>query len=299
MRKRELNKIARDCFNEHIKSLAPGETSHCNHEGCPAGEDTRGRLYFTRKNNPTELVVWFCHNCTEGGAFNTTGRAKLAPRSKPTKGNELQHIMDVMRRSVDVTKLVGHPLTLDQQRWLNAGQPMWYWAYYPEDTILYDPVDQSIVFPIWTTNPEQDTMPLPLAIQKRYHREYGPKCITTKANEGVSVRTFLSVGGGEGKPVVVVEDMLSGLRIVRDTGYTAYVLFGNHMDMTEMVQHKDKFKDGLIVWLDNDNDQVLENAAKIHKRAEMLGLKTTRVDVKEEPKGLTIPALQCILGDEQ
>lgn len=298
MRKRELNKLARECFDKHIKSLAPGETSHCNHEGCPAGVDTKSRLYFTRKNNPTELVVWFCHNCTEGGAFNTSGKAALAPRAVAKKGNEMQYIADVMARSIDVTRLIGTVLSHEQQSWLTTNQPLHYWAYYPDDTILYDPIDQSIVFPIWTTNPEQDAMPLPLAMQKRYHREYGPKCITTKANEGVSVRTFLSVGEGVDTPVVVVEDMLSGLRVVRDTGYTAYVLFGNHMDMTEMVQHKDKFKDGLIVWLDNDNDQVLENAAKIHKRAQMLGLKTVRIDIRAEPKKLTVPALQMMLGDE-
>lgn len=298
MRKRELNKGARECFNEHIKTLAPGETAHCNHDGCPAGEDTRGRLYFTRKSNPVDLVVWFCHNCTEGGAFNTNGRTTLEPHSYAKSGDELQHIMDVMARSVDVTNLIGPPLTIDQERWLNTTQPVCHWAYYPDDFILFDPMDQSLVFPIWTTDPEQDAAPVPLAIQKRYHREYGPKCITTKANDAVTVRMFVRPGYTTvaGTPIVVVEDMLSAYRVVKDAGHVAYVLFGNHMDMSELVEHRDEFINGVTVWLDNDNDQVLENALKIYKRAQMLGLPTTRIVGVPEPKKLTPPALRAMLG---
>ena len=297
MRKRDLNKQARDIFNEHIKTLAPGETAHCNHDGCPAGEDTRSRLYFTRKSNPVELVVYFCHNCTEGGAFSTSGRAKLEPRSTAAKGNELQHIMDVMGRSVDVTKLAGSPLTIEQTCWITAGQPMCHWSYYPEDFILFDPMDRSLVFPIWTTNPEQGDSPWPLAIQKRYHREYGPKCITTKANDAVTVRTFVRPAVKHpANPVVVVEDMLSAYRVVKDAGHVAYVLFGNHMDMSELVEHRDEFSNGVTVWLDNDNDQVLENALKIHKRAQMLGLPTNLIQGVLEPKKLTPPALRYMLG---
>ena len=293
MRKRELNKLARECFDKHVHQLAPGETTHCDHEGCPAGEDTRGRLYLTRKVNPEQLVVWYCHNCSEGGAFSTSGKHRMLPNTKPTKGGDCQYILDVITRSVDITQFP--PITHAQNNWLGNMCSKHVSMYYPPGAILYDPMDGGLVFPIWTPDEAQGSTPFPMAMQKRYHRDFGPKCITTKANDSVTVRQYL---GGEFRPepVVIVEDVLSGHHITQDTGMGAYVLFGNHMDISELVEHKHIFRNGVLVWLDNDNEQVLENSRKITKRAEMLGIPARRVSVHDEPKLINRDGIMDILG---
>jgi hypothetical protein len=45
-------------------ALAVGEQTNQNHQDCPAGEDTKKRLYVRRNN---EGYLWYCHHCSQGG----------------------------------------------------------------------------------------------------------------------------------------------------------------------------------------------------------------------------------------
>lgn len=291
----KMNAEARALFEKHVKSLAPTQTGRCNHEGCPAGEDTRQRMYFTRKTIPENLVVWYCHNCTEGGAFKTVGKGRLAPCPMPglpamSTEQTTQYISDVMARSVDINTKPKQ-MTRQQREWLYPFKEV----SYPNGRILFDPMDHSLVFPISTVSQEnRGALYLtPDAMQKRYHRDHGPKCITTKANEDVRVRSEMwPVTGGSAidagiEPVVVVEDALSGIRLNMDTGMRSYVLYGAHMDITEMVEYKNIFEQGVIVWLDNDNDKVTENSMAIEQRFKMLGVNVIRVSGEGEAKHQT------------
>ena len=286
------NMQAKNLFLKWVERLAPGQTTRCNHEGCPAGEDTRGRLYFSRKVNPDKMVVWYCHNCAAGGAFTMSALGSKVPLGSAPKDSEqdMRHIIDVMERSIDITE--GPRITPEQYRWLQNSSSEVVSVYYKPGFVKWDPIDESLVFPIPTLDNEQLHWAYPLAMQKRYHRPYGPKCITTKANANVQVRRFLSPPGSPVVPTVIVEDLLSGYRIAKDAGLNAYVLFGNHMDISEFVQHKELFKHGVCVWLDNDNDQVTRNAAAIAKRASMLGLEYLLISELNEPKKYIPPILE-------
>ena len=56
-------------WQETIDEMEPGSTARINHEKCPAGEDTRRRLYFT-KPAAGDVVLGYCHNCQMGGRFH-------------------------------------------------------------------------------------------------------------------------------------------------------------------------------------------------------------------------------------
>src|SRR5688572_12518334 len=59
----------------HVKEHIPvsvGEQVHVNHDSCPAGTDTKKRLYIRRTN---EAILAYCHNC--GGHLVKRGRHKV------------------------------------------------------------------------------------------------------------------------------------------------------------------------------------------------------------------------------
>lgn len=270
-------------YDEYIVRLDVNQTKSCNHYGCPAGEDHKGRLYFTRKDKPTDIVVWFCHNCAEGGAIKTrfTLSDTKGSAGKTTK-DETRYIADVLARSVDITSKEGCHITTVQDKWLMNHAATSPQGYYPRGQVLLDPMDGSLVFPICA--PEARDVPVPSqpnAMQKRFHRTYGPKCVTTKATGEVKVREFF---GGLNGPVVIVEDKLSAIRLLMDTDTRSYVLFGSSMDISELVEYKDQFMAGVIVWLDNDNAQVIGNSHKIASLCRMLGIPVAHIDKIPEPK---------------
>jgi hypothetical protein len=45
-------------------ALSVGDQTNLNHQDCPAGQDTKKRLYVRRTN---EGYVWYCHHCSQGG----------------------------------------------------------------------------------------------------------------------------------------------------------------------------------------------------------------------------------------
>lgn len=272
MNKTELNKQAKQVFDKYVEGLAVGETIGRCHDGCPAGTDTRNRLYFTRKAHPKDLIVWFCHNCGNGGAFSRSKRHTMLSKMGEPEKDGTAHIREIAYRSKPVAEAYPH-LSMEQYMWLQAGREGHVKDLYAvRDAVRWDYVDNSIVFLIYTPNNE-DPDDMPDAIQKRYHSDYGPKCLTFKKSDDVKVRQYLA-GGDE--LTFIVEDYLSGT-FLHKLGRSSYILFGNNMDIAELAEHKELLGNEIVVWLDNDNAQVIENSYKIAKRAKMLGYKVHRV----------------------
>lgn len=65
--------LARE-FKEMGAHLHPGEQLRIDHVDCPAGRDTKGRLYVKRKDDDTLLA--YCHNCGDYGISSSKGRVK-------------------------------------------------------------------------------------------------------------------------------------------------------------------------------------------------------------------------------
>ena len=59
--------INMDDWDVECTSLQRGETIRVNHTRCPAGEDRKKRLYFTRPAGSPGIVLAYCHNCQEHG----------------------------------------------------------------------------------------------------------------------------------------------------------------------------------------------------------------------------------------
>jgi hypothetical protein len=227
------------------------------------------------------------------GVLKSVGTCYTAP-SPDNRG----YITDVMSRSIPVTT------ELKAQMFMPPVASGWLFGLhersFSEGWVHWDPVEHAVVFSIWDsldTKHSSDGIFYPEAIQHRYFRKHGPKCITTKANDDTKVQTFMGEYPDARYPLVIVEDPLSMHSIYgAHWEHNAYCLYGAHMDISQLVSLKKNGVKDVVVWLDNDNDQVLKNADLIARRAMGLGLGARVICDVKEPKHYDGKAIRKILG---
>lgn len=66
-------------------ALGVGEQTNQNHQNCPAGLDTKKRLYIKRTNDGYQ---WYCHHCAQGG-FVRGGIRNIHRVEEPYEGPSL------------------------------------------------------------------------------------------------------------------------------------------------------------------------------------------------------------------
>lgn len=320
--KRELNEQARRLFSEAstARSAANRASFRVNHRDCPAGEDTRKRLYFkfTDKEYDRNLVLWYCHNCGNGGLF------------KHDKFSGTQVVLDPIEEGnceEDKTKTYGssvwtravrigeefaigerrrlpknHVTYLVRSGWEPADQA--YLAI-ANSHVKYDPYEDQLVFALrkdmakgLASAPSEFLS----AIQVRANRQGQPKCLTIKFSDDSLVNTMVYApwsGKPHKKPIVVVEDMMSGIKLAY-SGYKAFVLCGSHMSSREFMAYPALLKSDLVVWLDNDNDQVCKSAEYISRLHSTLtgGAHSSRVILNHsDPKHYPAQSIRHILHE--
>lgn len=85
--------------------------------------------------------------------------------------------------------------------------------------------------------------------------------------------------------VVIVEDLISAIRIRQATEFDAFALLGSELNdhgLSELVKYHNTF----IVWLDNDNNIVCGKAKKLFHRLQLFG-NARYIKYQCEPKDLT------------
>ena len=289
-----LNKLAREIYGD--TRLRPGDSYSDNHgPECPAGEDTRYRLYFKRCEHPSSVVLWYCHNCQMGGSFRqaVTGPGSsipLTPRSDEARIHrylsECEKLDDNVARDL---------LTAEQYDWVTTKGNNPLWDNGGTFALQYHPADRAFVFPVWNDKP--DRIYKPLALQRRFVNPYsGPKCLTMKENDSVQVWNFHKGSTESGGELVIVEDMLSFLAILRQMrddvtlrDRSALCLFGAHLSLPLLVYLKNTYDlHTVLVMLDNDNDHILTERNRICQRALNLGMKAYHSSDKSvDPKWYT------------
>jgi hypothetical protein len=244
---------------ETLATLEIGEQINVNHLDCPAGDDTRKRLYILRKSD--SMWLGFCHNCGESGFYFNKDKWDTASKDLV---DELQDLLKSDKNLeepclISSNKLaLPHDVTSDWMMWDNwacdrinsAGIPV---THIVEEPYFwrYSPSRRQIITPIYTTTDDPDRL---VGYQCRNPNGFKPKCITTYVN------------GREGYPliyrhdsihVVFVEDPLSAVRVHHDLGVTCVALLGSHLSAKALSEVMISLSDisGLrkfTVWLDND-----------------------------------------------
>lgn len=287
-------------WQTEVVKLERGETQRYNHTDCKAGEDRRERLYLTRPSSTPGIVLAFCHNCQEHGVtrqdvvlyrdFATTTPAPI-------------------EEEVDFQVPVG--LTMEVRLWPHRAH-VWRHKKHLSATecekagIAYDPATHRIYLPQW------DTMVSATRTEKSHLLGYqlcridenGPKYLTAKADQHTIVGTKMYVDMPQSPKVgYVVEDLASGIVLARgyniaERPYAITVNYGTQIK-TELLAKNNHITYG-VVWLDNDNEHVVEQAATIARVWNLVTNKNTYIErLEKDPKNVEQTEMQNIIREHQ
>jgi hypothetical protein len=105
---------------------------------------------------------------------------------------------------------------------------------------------------------------------------------------------YTFIEGADNSICTITEDINSSIKL---TSYTdTYPLLGSNMTKSQLL-YLSTYYTKYIIWLDNDNNQVLSNVRDIKSRLELLGYKVHPVTIKQDPKNIPYSQLDSIMGD--
>ncbi len=252
-----------------IKNLPPiplpevGDTLSINHEDCPAGADTRRRLYITRNSASPHRMAVYCHNCQEGGYVSTaqttgsmdTSDYILRMETESAEFKEPQGILYAEDTEDTQSYMEGHYPILTEYKHSNE----WYF-YYPNKHAVY--------FPVFNTQ-TNDTSEKPIGYQYRPMSSdwTGPRYLTAKEKDK---KLYTYMHGRDSDDILfIVEDLMSAFILVSEN-HRALCLYGTNADPEVLYCAKDDNPSTIIVWLDSDTDHVDNQAHKIKELCRML-----------------------------
>lgn len=283
-----------------VRDLAPDAvgTVRYNHEGCPAGTDTRRRLYVTRKGDPPTLVVAYCHNCGESGVASERDKIIFAntqfAKQELMTGEKHEAPEDLPETSEPLVDHVG-------KSW-----PMRYGITDEEMNgfnLRWDVEEGKIVLPIYRyidrnrgREGEEDILSSHLIgyqLRRYFQADNRPKYMTSKFS-GTNILETLVANNTLGVVpcVVIVEDLLSAIKVSRSARVTV-PLYGTHIRSERLLELSKIYP--VIVWLDNDGPQVLKHRDRIKSLVDCFGRKCSVVDTLQDPKGYATPNISEVL----
>lgn len=262
------------------------ETVRINHDDCPAGQDTRQRLYITRTVDNTFLA--YCHNCG-GKAWRRAGTKNIhaeAPKAVPVTA------------TIDITSL---PLLMVKMRHA-LGSVLRLSSFITKDFIdLYLPGTNRAMNKLYINNIE-------LKHVEEQHWVLGvdfhnTDCLAFPCDEAYTKwqvwrfdtpdsKRVVAVGGAP-KPyiynpndsplLVIVEDRLSGIKIAQ-AGFSSLCLHGlRGLDISDY-HGLTLMYDTFVVWLDNDVLPAKQATSEIASTLRMLADDVHTVDDCADPK---------------
>lgn len=251
-------------YEELIDDLEVGDTVRVDHFECPAGQDTKRRLYLTKPAHAPKTVLAYCHNCNGKGV--QTGQQGY-------RTNAHSYWADPPPKIVEGEFKPPPNLITDPALWpTHATQ----WRIEKNLTqvecqqygIAHDGHSNHVYLPMWamvdiqTSHMQHPSMVLH-GYQLRRLVGKGPKYTTVLKDKGTIPSTTIRHKVGN-DTVILVEDLASGIAIAGEMDDDVAVMVNYGVKNTPQVLDRasTKMKQG-IVWLDNDNDHVKEQARGI------------------------------------
>lgn len=256
-----------------------GEQVRVNHEGCPAGEDTKRRLYIRRAEDGITILA-FCHHCRKRGSYNTFATSNI----KAAKSRYLP-------KSSVKSEYVHYPASScrEPREWPSAARA-WLYRY----GITNKEIDSYGIF----YNPDNLRVGIPVfgsggvgAIQYRRifpQWDSGPKYTTISS---ATVPLYRSRSWTSGSSVVLCEDAISTIKCGRHL--PAAALIGTYLRDEHIYELVDRF-DTFIIFLDDDNSDVRKQELLLKNRLDVFG-SARIIHTEKDPKEYSDDELQEIL----
>lgn len=291
-----------DTFVHHAPE-AEGEQVSVNHEGCPAGTDTKRRLYVKRIERGKILA--YCHHCGGRGISSPQGGHR---RAVPSSDALLASLPRVLPEGGGSYRVAEEPLRgadrrpqVPQQKAGPTGRASFNRAEWPRGAVVW--LNQYGVGDHW---------------KWYYEPGLGRVCFTLRDTEGNSVvKVCRDVDDGKKKylnfkdtgnnnpreylglktdTLVITEDIISAQRCV-DAGYSAFPLLSTTMREADLLYLTEQFSHA-ILWLDNDKAEVNNNRNKLGNTLKILGIKVNIVKDFKDPKYYSTTKIKEILNHD-
>lgn len=200
---------------EQLKMLHVGGQLRYNHDDCPAGTDTRQRLYIKRTS---DSYIAFCHNCGNSGVLTVSNDGFRKTRTGDATYTKGLHV-------VPMTSLFTPEGLLNNctQRMSEFGAAALAWLYSYQIT-----QEDVIKYHIYFSKTKNSIIMYPkktISVERTF-KVSSPKYIMEKAVPDVNRNTFLR-GKHNRLPLLIVEDYISGIRYHK-LGLNVLVLLGTN-----------------------------------------------------------------------
>ena len=277
-----MNGTMHEILSTYKDGLEVGESVRLNHVDCEAGEDTRRRLYVTRK---PDVLLAYCHNC---GVSNSMYVA-ASDRYRETPQTAIR------KPAVEYT----HPILVDFSDKENIPAEAEAWRIRSKLArnecctykIGYAPEWDSIYIPFYGMDGSIDGHQL-----RPLHRRGGAKYINFQKDKDKHLGGIARWSGHRNN-LVIVEDLVSAIHVNR-AGYDALTNYGTHVKPTVLHAIPGDYK-RIHVWLDNDNVVVKEHARQMTAILQLYnrgGITIKRVAGYGDPKYYDTNKIQEIIN---
>ena len=258
-----MGRIDRDV----LRTGAPDGTGtmRTNHADCPAGTDTRRRLYITRKDNG--IIVGYCHNCGSSGVAGASSSRYKRAAADMVCDRKVQEVVMPPNLEFDPFRWPN-----EAARWVQkAGIDLTIVQKY---ALAYDLDSRRVIIPKYDVDNR-----LVMWQSRRIYVDGSPKYVTMTQLDA-SVHEPI---GTRGDTVIVVEDMLSAIKLDAYVGYDAIPLFSSNVKIEKLLTPTAKY-DTIVVWLDNDGTEVARHRDNIARQLRSIGKRVEVVTHLRDPK---------------
>ena len=264
-------KIPHKDFKSNIP-LRDGEQVKVNHKNCPAGEDTKKRLYIKKVYGG---VLAYCHHCSGVGVlFNEDGKKDLSKWLR-SESRELLTSRPVTV-SFEAIKRGHFDFTVESKAWLNKYDLRFE---IENEIIIADHVGRPVL-PIMCYEGGFCGYQIRNTVIKT------PKYITNYYDNKGAGSWFRN---GDSKYLYIVEDIISGLILHKRTDKNVLALLSTNLNILDEIRIR-RYK--CIIWLDKD-EAGRKGAVKLHDRLDYLGVPNVVLN-EPQPKDCSDHIIDCI-----
>lgn len=233
------SRISREEIDPYIPSTV-GDQVHINHESCPAGRDTKRRLYIKRTNY---AILAYCHNC---GGYRVSRTSKMLKPAELMERLVNAHVEDNERRE---EVALPEDMEYGPAMWPSDARA-WLYKHHLNDMdivkykIGYSESWGRVILPVYEDGKC-------IFWQGRSVDGADPKYISVKSAK--KPLFFATHSSGRAHHIAVVEDMLSAIRVARDSGSgDAVALLGTTLDDKDTERLMNYASGAVVMWLDDD-----------------------------------------------
>lgn len=273
-----MSRLRKKEFIEAAADLDIGEQIHINHADCPAGMDTKRRLYIKRTEE--DGIVAYCQHCGQSGYH----------RENERRYRSVEKIFGGSTLSVSRNIKLPHDSSGTVGEW-PARAKVWLYRYGITDEeiarygIVYSDTVGRVLLPVYNNGSM-------VGYQARRVLEDESEKYLTKTSDP-SRMVWYTNNTTHSNDVVFCEDILSAIRVGRRVSSCA--LLGINIK-DEVLHSIIKNHDSFTIFLDDDNRQVILGQIALKNKLELFGSVRLIKGVGKDPKECSDTELEEILG---